>query len=116
MNGEDTIYTLAAQFAGVSGETPDAGLTALCTAAQTMLRRMLRPGVTQEECGACFSCAAAMLAAADFSTAAGAAGSFRVGDVSVSADARGAVALRTQAWALMRPFCRQALSCMGVLG
>ena len=80
--------------------------------------RTLRRDVTAEDCGACFICAAAMLAAANYREAAGMGSvqAFRVGDVSVTPGANSARALRDAAERLMQPFCAGGLSCRGVLG
>ena len=74
--------------------------------------------MTAEDCGACFICAAAMLAAANYRETAGMGSvqAFRVGDVSVTPGAGSARALRSAAERLMLPFPAGGLSCMGVLG
>ena len=62
-------------------------LTALCTAARQRWQARLREGVTVEDCGQAFVCAAAFSAAADFLTGEGgsaAASSFAAGEISVS--------------------------------
>lgn len=113
----DEIYTLAAGFSA-AGAPDEAALRALCGAAEVELTKRLRRDVTAEDCGACFICAAAMLAAANYREAAGTGSvqAFRVGDVSVTPGANSARALRDAAERLMLPFCAGGLSCMGVLG
>mgnify|MGYP004663817487 FL=1 len=113
----DEIYTLAAGFSA-AGAPDEAALRALCGAAEVELTKRLRRDVTAEDCGACFICAAAMLAAANYREAAGMGSvqAFRVGDVSVTPGANSARALRDAAERLMQPFCAGGLSCRGVLG
>ena len=112
----DEIYALAAGFSAAGAE--DAALKALCAAAETALLARLRRDVTAEECGACFTCAAAMLAAANYRAACGAGGveAFRVGEVSVTPGKNGAAALRQAAERLMGPFLAGGLSCRGACG
>ena len=107
----DEIYALAAGFSAAGAE--DAALKALCAAAETALLARLR-----RECGECFSCAAAMLAAANYREACGAGGveTFRVGEVSVTPGKNGAAALRQAAERLMGPFLAGGLSCRGACG
>jgi hypothetical protein len=61
--GTETL-TLAKAFCG-SGEDEEAALALLCTAAEERLTRQLREGISQEDCGPAFHCAAAAMAAAD---------------------------------------------------
>ena len=100
----DEIYTLAAGFSA-AGAPDEAALRALCGAAEVELTNRLRRDVTAEDCGACYTCAAAMLAASHF-LAARTAGvkSFTVGAVTVTSGGEGtdAADLRTQAELLMR--------------
>ena len=112
----DEIYALAAGFSAAGAE--DAALKALCAAAETELLTRLRRDVTAEECGACFLCAAAMLAAANYREACGAGGveAFRVGEVSVTPGKSGAAALRQAAERLMAPFLAGGLVCRGDAG
>ena len=112
----DEIYALAAGFSAAGAE--DAALKALCAAAQTALLTRLRRDVTAEDCGACFTCAAAMLAAANYREACGACGveAFRVGEVSVTPGKAGTAALRQAAERLMAPFLAGGLSCRGACG
>ena len=74
--------------------------------------------VTAEDCGACFICAAAMLAASHYIAARSATPykSFTVGEVTVTSggENRSASELRTQAELLMRPFCTGGRFFLGV--
>lgn len=89
-------------------------LTALCAAARQRWQARLREGVTAEDCGQAFVCAAAFSAAADFLTGEGgstAASSFSAGEISVSASSAAdrsacAQALRDTAEELMAPYAQ----------
>ena len=106
---QETILTLATAAAG-AGEQDETLLETLCRAAETYWRGRLRTGVTAEDCGEAFPCAAAFTAAADL--AAGQGGgieSFTAGSVSVQARSPAetgtqAAELRRTAWRLMAPF------------
>ena len=105
---QETILTLAAAAAG-AGEQDETLLETLCRAAETYWRGRLRTGVTAEDCGEAFPCAAAFTAAADL--AAGQDGgieSFTAGSVSVKGGgesaARRAESLRRSAEERMAPF------------
>lgn len=113
----DEIYTLAAGFSA-AGAPDEAALRAFCSAAEVELTKRLRRDVTAEDCGACYTCAAAMLAAANYRETAGMGSvqAFRVGDVSVTPGANSARALRIAAERLMLPFLAGGLSCRGVIG
>lgn len=113
----DEIYTLAAGFSA-AGAPDEAALRALCSAAEVELTNRLRRDVTAEDCGECFTCAAAMLAAANYREACGACGveAFRVGEVSVTPGKAGTAALRQAAERLMAPFLAGGLSCRGACG
>ena len=84
-------------------------LTALCTAARQRWQARLREGVTVEDCGQAFVCAAA-----DFLTGEGgsaAASSFSAGEISVSTSSAAdrsacAQALRDTAEELMAPYAQ----------
>ena len=106
---QETILTLATAAAG-AGEQDETLLETLCRAAETYWRGRLRTGVTAEDCGEAFPCAAAFTAAADL--AAGQGGgieSFTAGSVSVKGGggesaARRAESLRRSAEERMAPF------------
>ena len=106
----ETILTLAKVLSG-AGEDEEPRLEALCQAAERQWERRLRPGVTAEDCGEAFPCAAAFTAAADLAAARGGEGvsGFTAGSVSVRI--RGAAescalaeSLRRTAERLMAPF------------
>ena len=106
----ETILTLAKVLSG-AGEDEEPLLEALCQAAERQWERRLRPGVTAEDCGEAFPCAAAFTAAADLAAArsGGQVSGFTAGSVSVRI--RGAAescalaeSLRRTAERLMAPF------------
>lgn len=106
----ETILTLAKVLSG-AGEDEEPLLEALCQAAERQWERRLRPGVTAEDCGEAFPCAAAFTAAADLAAARGGGqvSGFTAGSVSVRI--RGAAescalaeSLRRTAERLMAPF------------
>ena len=106
---QETVLTLARAVSG-AGEQDEVLLETLCRAAETYWRGRLRQGVTAEDCGEAFPCAAAFTAAADL--AAGQDGgieSFTAGSVSVKGGggesaARRAESLRRSAEERMAPF------------
>ena len=106
----DTILTLA-KVLTAAGEDEEPLLEALCQAAEQQWERRLRPGVTAEDCGEAFPCAAAFTAAADLAAARGGGqvSGFTAGSVSVQARSPAeagaqAAELRRTAWRLMAPF------------
>ena len=106
----EEILRLAAAIAQ-SGEAERPLLEALCAAAEAETAARLRAGVSPEDCGSCFACAAAMLAAAGALSCQGSGGveQFAAGDVQLrlKGGAGGdetAQALRRQAGELMRPY------------
>ena len=106
---QETVLTLARAVSG-AGEQDEVLLETLCRAAEAYWRGRLRQGVTAEDCGEAFPCAAAFTAAADL--AAGQVGgieSFTAGSVSVKgvggeSAARRAESLRRSAEERMAPF------------
>lgn len=83
-------------------------LTALCAAAETELARRLREGLSPEDCGDAFPCAAALLAAAGLlpCRSGGDVEQFSAGDVSLRTGGGGqvceaAAAMRRQAASMM---------------
>ena len=106
----DTILTLA-KVLSAAGEDEEPLLEALCQAAEQQWERRLRPGVTAEDCGEAFPCAAAFTAAADLAAARGGGqvSGFTAGSVSVQARSPAeagaqAAELRRTAQRLMAPF------------
>ena len=106
----ETILTLA-KVLTAAGEDEEPLLEALCQAAEQQWERRLRPGVTAEDCGEAFPCAAAFTAAADLAAARSAdqVSGFTAGSVSVQARSPAetgtqAAELRRTAWRLMEPF------------
>lgn len=120
---QETVLTLARELSG-SGEAEEALLELLCQAAEQRWNKRLRPGVTAEDCGEAFPCAAAFTAAADLAAARGGDGvsGFTAGSVSVrirSAAESCALAesLRRTAERLMAPFAAPEDFCFrGVRG
>lgn len=82
-------------------------LTALCEAAETELAQRLREGLSPEDCGGAFPCAAALLAAAGVLScrSGGDVEQLSVGDVSLriggGGQSREAAAMRRQAASMM---------------
>lgn len=120
---QETVLTLARELSG-AGEAEEALLELLCQAAEQRWNKRLRPGVTAEDCGEAFPCAAAFTAAADLAAARGGDGvsGFTAGSVSVrirSAAESCALAesLRRTAERLMAPFAAPEDFCFrGVRG
>ena len=118
---QETVLTLARAVSG-AGEQDEVLLETLCRAAEAYWRGRLRQGVTAEDCGEAFPCAAAFTAAADL--AAGQDGgieSFTAGSVSVKGGgesaARRAESLRRSAEERMAPFAsRGDFAFQGVRG
>ena len=86
-------------------------LAALCTAAIDEVARRLRPGLTVEDCGDAFLCAAAMTAAAGLMScrSSGDVEQFSAGDVSLRTGGNGgsckaAESMRRHAAELMEPY------------
>ena len=104
----EEIYHLAAAIAQPS-EAERPLLEALCAAAEAEAAARLRENVTPEDCGSCFICAAAMLAAAGALSCQSSGGveQFAAGDVQLrlksgGGDGEMADTLRRRAEALMR--------------
>ena len=120
---QETVLTLARELSG-AGEAEEALLELLCQAAEQRWNKRLRLGVTAEDCGEAFPCAAAFTAAADLAAARGGDGvsGFTAGSVSVrirSAAESCALAesLRRTAERLMAPFAAPEDFCFrGVRG
>lgn len=108
----EEIYQIAAAIARPS-EAERPLLEALCAAAEADAAARLREGVTPEECGSSFLCAAAMLAAAGALSCQSSGGveQFTAGDVQLrlksgGGDSDTAEPLRRRAGELMRPWWR----------
>nr|WP_326126352.1 hypothetical protein [uncultured Oscillibacter sp.] len=119
----EEILMLARAVSG-AGEAEQPLLEPLCRAARRRWEARLRPGLTPEDCGAAFVCAAAFTAAADLAAGRGGGGvsAFTAGDISVkgrgtaesAALARG---LRETAEGLMAPYAKEDGFCFrGVRG
>ena len=106
---EQTIRKLAETVSG-AGEDEATLLVALCGAAIRRWRGRLREGLTAEDCGTAFACAAAFTAAADMMAGGGGdVESFTAGQVSVKGrtaaeTAALAASLRRAAEELMAPY------------
>ena len=105
---EQILYLAAAIVQPTEEERPL--LTAMCTAAMAELTRRLREGLSPEDCGDAFPCAAALLAAAGVlpCRSHGEAEQFSVGDVSLRTSGgricETANAMRRQAAGMMSPY------------
>ena len=110
------------ELALAAGGGDRALLEPLCNAAVRAWTARLREGLTAEDCGEAFPCAAAVNAAADRAAGEGGAATISAGDLSVNLGggqdrARRAEALRQTAERLMEPFVRAAgLWAQGVEG
>ena len=106
---QETILTLAKALSG-AGEDEEPLLGSLCLAAEARWKGRLRPGVTVEDCGEAFPCAAAFTAAADLAVdRGGGVAGFTAGSVTVQVrgpaeSAAQAAELRRTAERLMAPF------------
>lgn len=91
-------------------------LEPLCRAALEELTAELREGLTAEDCGSAFPCAAACLAAAALAETrpGGGVASFRAGDVSVTTSEASGNQLRALAKRLMAPYSRSGFCFQGV--
>ena len=120
---QETVLTLARELSG-AGEAEEALLELLCQAAEQRWNKRLRPGVTAEDCGEAFPCAAAFTAAADLAAARGGdgvagctAGSVSVRIRSAAESCALAESLRRTAERLMAPFAAPEDFCFrGVRG
>lgn len=107
---QEHIFALASAVVQPSEEEKPL-LTALCSAAAAELAGRLRDGVTPEDCGDAFPCAAALLAAAGLlpCRCGGEVEQFSAGDVSVRTGGgnrllEAAGTLRRQAGTLLEPY------------
>ena len=118
-----TILELAQAISG-AGEAEQELLELLCGAAEQAWTKRLRDGLTEEDCGAAFRCAAAFTAAADLAAGGGGShvASFTAGEISVKAQDAGestrtAAELRQAAERLMAPYTDAGDICLrGVRG
>lgn len=112
----EKILELALAVSG-AGEEERGLLEALCAAAERAWRGRLRQGVTEEDCGEAFSCAAALTAAADLAAGqGGGVAAFTAGAISVKGlggaeSAARAAALRATAERLMAPYVHSGEFC-----
>lgn len=119
----ERILELACGIANPS-ETEQAILETLCHAAEAEWVARLKSGVSPEDCGEAFLCAAAFTAAADFTVSRNSEGveSFTAGEISIrrngSAEGRSqADALRKTAERLMAPYAEtESFAFRGVRG
>ena len=115
---QEKIFALAASLTGIGDEEQEL-LKTLCAAAEQMWQRRLRPGITPEDCGEAFDCAAAFTAAAEFGTGrGGGVESFAVGELSVKTGTGGdrSAAWRKSAERLMAPYVQEDFCFKGVQG
>lgn len=106
---EQIVYLASAIVRPAEEERPL--LTSMCAAAMAELAGRLRKGLTPEDCGDAFPCAAALLAASRVLPCRGGGDveQFSVGDVSVRTGGSGinetAAALRRQAESMLTAYC-----------
>ena len=121
---QEEILIVAKAITGAE-ELEETLLEMLCEAAEQRLTTQLREGVTPEDCGSAFPCAAALLAAADLCSCrcgTDAITSFTAGDLSIQGrDAEKADAMargmRETARAMMAPYTTDGAFCFrGVQG
>ena len=103
----EQVSLLAAAIAAPSAAEQPL-LAALCTAAVEEISGKLRPGLSAEDCGDAFLCAAAMTAAAGLISCRGGGDveQFSAGDVSLRTGSGGnaAAVMRRQAAGMMEPY------------
>ena len=119
---QEKILALAAGMTGAAQEEQEL-LAALCAAAERAWSARLKDGVSVQDCGEAFACAAAFTAAADFLAGCGGGHveSFPVGELSLKTSAASgggqAEALRKSAERLMAPYAQAEDFCFrGVRG
>lgn len=108
---EEEILTLAKAVAAATQEE-ETLLASLCAAAAAEANARLGEGMTAEDCGAAFVCAAAWLAAAALENARAGGGDFsslRAGEITLKTASAGERAarsalLRREAWAMLAPY------------
>lgn len=104
----ERILELARGIVGAEGE--NALLEALCHTAEAAWTARLKDGITAEDCGEAFCCAAAFTAAADYAAGqcSGSVESFTAGEISIKkqsgTSSGGSAALRQTAERLMAPY------------
>ena len=114
----DDIFATAQSYTGAERHRQPI-LRQFCAAEQQRLEDQLLEGVTVEDCYESFTCAAGLLAAADYSAAFADDGisAFTVGPISVTRqDEARARTLRRQAATIMSPWCRSPFRFLGVRG
>ena len=104
---------IVALAAGLTGQETGPLLEDLCTAAELYWTGRLKEGISPEDCGAAFRCAAALTAAAGLLQ--GEKSTFRAGSVSVTTAGGGD--FRAEAAALMAPYVQDgSFAFQGVRG
>ncbi len=113
MSLQTEIRAAASLITGALPADQESLLYTLCDAAAQELQLRLRPGVTPEDCGKCFSAAAALTAVSLFRTAQeGEISSFEAAGVAVKISDCGAV--RRLAEELLAPWCDGGVVFRGV--
>lgn len=114
MSLQTDIQTAASQIVGALPADEETLLYTLCDAAMQELQRRLRPGVTPEDCGKCFTAAAALTAVSLFRAAQeGEVSEFGAAGLSVKLLADGG-AMRKLAEELLAPWCDGGTAFRGV--
>ena len=115
---EEKIFAMVQALAGSQADREET-VRSLCRATEAALSARLLPGLTPEDCGDSFVCAAAwhVWAALSDGEMAGGIYSFTAGDVTVHKDGNGATQqLRQQAETLLAPYVQDGFSFLGVRG
>lgn len=113
MSVQTDIRTAAAQMTGTLSARQEELLDTLCDAAAQELQLRLRPGITPETCGSCFTAAAALTAVSLFHAAQeGEVSEFDAAGLSVKLRTDGA--MRRLAEELLAPWCEGRTAFRGV--
>ncbi len=108
---QERILKVAMTVTG-AGEEELELLAALCEAAETLWKGRLKSGVSAEDCGSTFLCAAAFSAAADFFACRSGVESFKAGEISVKSGGKAqGTELRKSAEQMMAPYVQPESFC-----
>ncbi len=112
------IYQLALAICPDLNEQEQGVLMRLCAAAERVLKSRLRSGLSPQDCGDCFCCAAAWMAVDSLQAGSGVEdiASFTAGNVSVNRTNRASGSLYQRAMDLMAPYLSSGSAFLGVRG
>lgn len=113
MTVSDQILNQTELLVGQLEDTDRERLRLLCRMVEGTLSRQLREDVTVEDCREDFVTAASILAVSQWSPGEDVA-EFRAGDLTVKKGQRFPEHLKTQAFALLRPYLKSAFAFLGV--